>query len=138
MRRIEPRTLLSLLSLLLAPLLLAACAAPQSSAGSDIAPPSASDQPAESVPRQRPGPVAGVPVLDRSCKVDSDCAVKDVGSCCGYRPACVNKDAKPDPAAVQAACAANGVMGTCGFREIEACSCVASTCEAAASAPVAR
>jgi hypothetical protein len=74
--------------------------------------------------------VAGVPSLDRSCKVDADCAVKDVGSCCGYRPACVNADAKPDLAAVQAACAANGVMGTCGFREIEACSCVANTCEA--------
>jgi hypothetical protein len=139
MRRIEPRTLLSLLSLLLAPLLLAACAAPQTSAGAEVeAPPKSRPLPAEPMPSPRPGAVAGVPVLDRSCKVDTDCAVKDVGSCCGYRPACVNKDAKPDPAAVQAACAANGVMGTCGFREIEACSCVANTCEAAGSAAVAR
>ena len=138
MRRIDPRTLLSILSLLLAPLLLAACAAaPQSNVGHEVEPPAAG-QPAGSVPRQRPGAVAGVPVLDRSCKVDADCAVKDVGSCCGHRPACVNKDAKPDPAAVQAACAANGVMGTCGFREIQACSCVASTCESADPAAVAR
>ena len=93
--------------------------------------------PATPVPAQpaRPGP-SGVPDLDRSCRVDTDCAVKNVGNCCGHFPACVNVDAQPDPAAVQAACAESGMASVCGFREIQACSCVASTCEPAASAGV--
>ena len=37
-------------------------------------------------------PNPGAPsVVDASCKTDDDCAIKDVGSCFGYRPACVNK-----------------------------------------------
>ena len=75
--------------------------------------------------------VRGVPELDRTCRVDSDCVVKDVGSCCGYSPACVNSAARPDPEAVQAACADSGMAGVCGFREIDACACVSNTCEPA-------
>ena len=39
---------------------------------------------------------AGVQVV-RTCKVDSDCVVKDVGSCCGYSPACVHRNSPTDP-----------------------------------------
>ena len=76
-----------LFALLLA-LSLAACAAP-----------TASGPEAEATPAPTPVPDDGtaaghgqVPTLDTSCRVDSDCAVKDVGNCCGTFPACVNVD----------------------------------------------
>lgn len=113
-----------LIPLLMAVVLaLAACAAPP--------PPSPAPVPAPA-PAPAPG-VPGVPDLDASCRVDSDCAVRNVGNCCGYFPACLNKDAKPDPAAVQAGCAASGMTSVCGFREIQACACVANACQPAAS-----
>ena len=126
-------------SIVLATLLLAACTAAQPGGGNGVqAPPKSDPLPASRMPDPAPRPpsrqgVAGVPDLDRSCRVDSDCAVKDVGNCCGYFPACVNKDARPDPKAVQAACAESGVAGVCGFREIQACACVSNTCEPAQS-----
>jgi len=77
--------------------------------------------------------------IDYSCRSDADCAVKDVGSCCGYQPACVNKDSPTDPAAVRAQCEQEGMASVCGFREIAACTCNAGRCEAAGpDAPVAR
>lgn len=66
--------------------------------------------------------------LDRSCTVDADCAVKDVGNCCGMLPACVNVAAEPDPARVQADCAAAGRSSICGFQELSGCQCVDSQC----------
>ncbi len=89
------------------------------------------------LPPQR---VPGKPVVvDRSCRTDADCAVKDVGNCCGYYPACVNKDSQTDPAAVRAQCQKQGMASVCGFREIAACTCNAGKCEAAgASTPVAQ
>ena len=118
-------------------LALAACSA--SPTGGVQVPPAGHAPPAApSAGTVRPA-VTGVPELDRSCRVDSDCAIKDVGSCCGYSPACVNTAARPDPKAVQAACAESGMAGVCGFREIEACACVSNTCEPArAGAGVAR
>lgn len=76
--------------------------------------------------------------LDRTCRTDADCAVKDVGSCCGYFPACVNANSPTDPAAVKAQCAASGMASVCGFQDIAACTCTAGKCEAAAgsAAPV--
>ena len=68
--------------------------------------------------------------VDRSCKTDADCTVKDVGNCCGYYPACVNVTAKPDPRAVQAQCAKSGMASVCGFREISSCTCVKGQCAA--------
>ena len=128
MRRIIPSASIALLALLLA-----ACSAAQPG-GSVQAPPMSDPQPATPMPAQPARPaVSGVPELDRSCRVDSDCAVKDVGSCCGYSPSCVNTAAQPDPKAVQAACADAGMAGVCGFREIEACACVSNTCEPAQS-----
>lgn len=70
-------------------------------------------------------------VVDYSCRSDRDCVVKNIGNCCGYYPACVNKDSPTDPEAVQAQCASEGRMAICGFREISACTCNAGTCEAA-------
>ena len=59
--------------------------------------------------------------IDTRCKSSADCAVKNVGNCCGAMPACVNRDSPTDPQAVQAQCQAKGMMGICGFREISAC-----------------
>jgi hypothetical protein len=106
-------------------LMLGACAAP--------APTTGEGGPAQAAP---PGAVAGVPDLDYSCKVDSDCEVMNVGNCCGYFPACVNSAAQPDPEAVMAQCADSGMASVCGFREIQACSCVNSRCEAIHQAAV--
>jgi hypothetical protein len=75
----------------------------------------------------RTGLVASDP--SRSCKADSDCAVKDVGNCCGYFPMCVNKDARTDPAAVRAQCEKDGMASICGFREVSGCQCVKGQCE---------
>lgn len=72
--------------------------------------------------------------VDFSCSSDAQCTVKDVGSCCGYRPACVNVDSPTFPAQVQADCAAEGRSGICGFADISACQCVDQRCEAAPAA----
>ena len=76
-------------------------------------------------PQVLPAPVK----LDYHCTTDADCAVKNVGNCCGMYPACVNKDSPTDPAAVQAQCAKEGRMSACGFRQIDACSCKQGQCE---------
>ena len=66
--------------------------------------------------------------VDRSCKTDADCMVKNVGSCCGAMPACVNRSSPTDPAAVRAACSAENRASVCGFNEITACHCVRGQC----------
>lgn len=106
--------------------LLCGCTAPATQSGAAA--------PAPVSPVAKPDkPVKPAPAVSRACKVDADCAVKDVGSCCGYFPACVAKDARPDPAAVKAQCAASRMASTCGFREVTGCSCVAGTCQDASS-----
>ena len=67
--------------------------------------------------------------IDYSCDTDDQCVIKDIGSCCGYRPACVNVDSPTDPAGVKAACERDGTMSICGFPAINACQCVANRCE---------
>lgn len=85
-------------------------------------------------PERAPEP-AGKPVqVDRSCKVDSDCVVKNVGNCCGYSPACVHKASPTDPAGVQAQCAKDGMASVCGFAEIDGCRCVQGQCVAGVAA----
>ena len=79
-------------------------------------------------PKGEPGKV------DTSCATSADCAVKDVGNCCGYFPACVNRDSPVFPEQVRAACEAEGRASICGFREITACECVAGACQAAGGA----
>ena len=59
----------------------------------------------------------------------ADCAVKNVGNCCGYYPACVNRNSPTDPQGVQAQCAKKGMMSVCGFQEIASCTCQAGRCE---------
>ena len=44
-----------------------------------------------------------VPTLDTSCRVDSDCTVKDVGNCCGTFPAGRNPSAIPAATIARAA-----------------------------------
>ena len=68
------------------------------------------------------------PRIITSCKVDSDCAVKDVGNCCGYYPACVNKDSPTFAEEVAATCLKNNQVGVCGFPVIKGCQCVEQRC----------
>lgn len=96
------------------------------------APPTAHEPATSPTAEPAPGslPLAGKAAgPDRACKVDADCAVKDVGNCCGYFPMCVNKDAKTDPAAVRAQCEKDGMASVCGFKEISGCQCVQGTCQ---------
>jgi len=82
-------------------------------------------------PAANDAPAVAKNEVDRSCKVDADCAVKDVGNCCGYYPQCVNKDSPTFPRQVKADCKAKGMSSVCGFAEIDSCECVENRCEAA-------
>lgn len=124
---------------LLAALLLAACAAPPPSpaAATDATSPAVAPRPTPAAQPAGDNPLqeatdGDVVQVDRSCKTNADCAVKDVGNCCGRFPACVNKDSPTDPKAVQAQCQAKGIASVCGYREISSCECVAGTCQAPA------
>lgn len=101
-------------------LLLAACAAPNGTADTG---PDAGAAPAPTASVAAPG------TPDLSCRVAGDCAVKNVGNCCGYFPACVNKDSPVDPDAVRAECERTGTSSVCGFRDIQACDCVRGQCQ---------
>ena len=74
-------------------------------------------------------PAAAPGEVDYSCTTDADCAVKDVGNCCGYFPACVNVDSPTFPEQVRAECAKNDMQSVCGFRELSGCQCVEGRCE---------
>jgi hypothetical protein len=113
------RRLLAPLFMLFLAVGLIACAAPQAAE-----PPATAGAPAAAT---------SPPAPNLSCRTDADCTVKNVGNCCGYYPACVNKDAVVDPAAVQAQCRASGRMSVCGFREIASCACVQGKCAASDS-----
>lgn len=130
------------IGILILALSLTACSAP---APSPETPQAATTTPAPSAPqppKTAPAPTAPMtpapaehvgsanPMApDRSCRTDADCAVKDVGNCCGRFPLCVNKDAQVDPAAVRAQCAKDGMASTCGFQEVGGCQCVQGRCE---------
>ena len=87
--------------------------------------------PASPAPQSTPGPASpGAVAINRSCKTDADCMVKNVGNCCGYYPACVNVNSPTDPKGVQAECAKKGMMSVCGFPDISSCSCKQGQCEA--------
>lgn len=74
-------------------------------------------------------PTAGAtPEVDIRCDSDADCQVKDIGSCCGYYPRCVNKDSPTFADQVKAQCAKEGRSGVCGFPSVRGCSCVAHQC----------
>jgi len=123
-------------------LALAACAAPHSQDAAAATPAAdaaqaAAPQPTrvrapEPAPKERQAEAAeqATPVkLDFSCKADADCAVKNVGNCCGAKPACVNANSPTDPEGVKAECARKGMMAMCGFKPIEGCQCVQGQCK---------
>lgn len=74
--------------------------------------------------------------VDYACRSDADCVVKDVGNCCGYYPACVNRDSPTFPGRVQAECEKTGMASVCGWPVIKGCACVEGRCEAAPSGGV--
>lgn len=125
----------------LAALLLVGCTAPTSTpeapsaapaaphAAERLAEPPVTAPPAATLPTAETAPRSDASNPSRSCKTDSDCAVKNVGNCCGAFPSCVNKDAKTDPAAVQAQCAKAGMASVCGFQEVSGCQCVQGECQ---------
>ena len=126
------------ITVLCALLLVAACTAPAPQPTAVPGQPSAT-APAPAAPAPgstdtprigTPEPASGDVVVDRSCKTDADCTVKDVGNCCGYYPACVNVDSPTDPQGVKARCSKEGMMGVCGFPAIDSCSCVKGECAA--------
>ncbi len=131
------RLIAPLLISLVVALSLAACAAPTAAppATGNLAgttPPAAPRAPPMSSPLP-PREVRQEVAIDTTCKTSADCAVKNVGNCCGAMPACVNKDSPTDPAAVQAQCNAKGMVGICGFKEISACRCDEGQCVEAGS-----
>lgn len=130
------------LAALLVALSLTACSAPAPSPETPQAATTTPASPAPQPPKAAPAPAAPTTTApvehagsanpmapDRSCRTDADCAVKDVGNCCGRFPLCVNRDAKVDPAAVRAQCAKDGMASTCGFQEVGGCQCVQGRCE---------
>lgn len=129
-----PRIALRLLPALLSCLFLfamAGCAAPASPEGGAGNPPPASTPSPKPTGGNLPPREAGAVTVDYACRTSADCAVKNVGNCCGAMPACVNKDSPTDPQGVQAQCAASGRMSVCGFAEVTACQCVSGRCESA-------
>ena len=90
------------------------------------------------VPLSKPASAPPVPVaktdatttVNYGCKTSADCAVKNVGNCCGQYPACVNKNSRTFPDQVRAQCTKQHSLGVCGFPSISGCECVAGKCSA--------
>lgn len=114
------------LALLCVALATTGCHAPSNpmrnpSAAGAAASPAAATTPPATAPK-------AAPEVDIHCDTDADCAVKDIGSCCGYYPRCVNKDSPTFAAQVKAQCAREGRAGVCGFPSVSGCQCVAHQC----------
>ena len=135
MRRLSSVSRLFIAGALLLTVLCACAAPPSDTARAAVPAPAATPAaPATPTPATPPAPAQSVAApaairIDRSCHSDSDCAIKDVGNCCGAMPACVNANSPTDPAGVQAACAKSGRMGVCGFRVIDSCQCQQGQCK---------
>lgn len=132
MTRIALRLLPALLSCLFL-FSLTGCAAPASSDGATTESPATVTPAPKSTGGNQPAREAGAITVDYACTSSADCAVKNVGNCCGAMPACVNKNSPTDPQGVQAQCAASGRMGICGFADVSACQCVSGRCESDSS-----
>ena len=74
------------------------------------------------------GPPIKADAVDYSCATDADCAIKDIGNCCGSYPACVNRASPVFPDKVREECAKNHAAGVCGHPDIKACSCIDARC----------
>jgi hypothetical protein len=70
-----------------------------------------------------PAPAPAANGVDLSCKQASDCAIKNVGSCCGYNPRCVNAQSTPVPPVCP-----EDTVSTCGFPEVTHCECFDNEC----------
>lgn len=93
----------------------------------ELAPPKPTSSPiADRNPVDRNPTDAGS--LNTSCKVDADCEIKDVGSCCGFYPRCLNRGTQTFPDRVKAQCGNEGRVSTCGFPAITSCECVQGKC----------
>lgn len=112
-----------------------------SDAATPPASPPASAPPARATPvadAAEPGPPAPSPadpgraLVDR-CSSDADCEVKDVGSCCGYRPRCLHRDSPTFADEVKARCKAEGRVSHCGITAVAGCTCEAGRCVDVAS-----
>lgn len=79
-------------------------------------------------------PLPELPVLNLRCQTDADCAVKNIGNCCGFMPACVNKTSPTAPDLVLARCAASSEEPICDHPMIYACLCEQGICKADPSA----
>lgn len=121
-----PKSILTCLLLLV----LSACAASNDNAAATPTTGTAPAEPATLIATEVAAQPDAIGVIDTSCKTDADCAVKNVGNCCGYYPACVNKDSPTFPEQVKAQCEREGRMAICGFREIAACTCNQGRCDA--------
>ena len=96
-------------------------------AGADATPPVVDAAPGTDASGLPGGQAPGV--VDYACTTDADCAIKDVGNCCGYYPACVNSDSPTFPEQVKAQCAERGMSSICGFPALSGCQCVDNRCE---------
>ena len=75
-----------------------------------------------------PAPAMQQQEVNFACTQDSDCAIKDVGNCCGAYPACVHRDSPTFPERVQAECVREGRSSICGFPSLSGCRCEAGRC----------
>lgn len=136
-------TIRSILVSALAAALIAACANERQAADPPATSPAATA--AQAPMPQAPAPPAQAESADAAtdsglaahtglrydCAADADCAIKDIGNCCGHYPACVNVDSPTDPEGVTRECAQKGLAGICGYPVIEACVCRNARCEPA-------
>lgn len=106
---------------------LAACASP---APRHWAEPAAAAPSVSTVAESAAEPVSELPALNLRCQTDADCAVKNIGNCCGYLPACLNKASPTAPDLVLARCAASGEEPICDHPMIYACLCEQGICKA--------
>lgn len=66
--------------------------------------------------------------IDYSCERALDCEIKDVHSCCGYYPKCVNKNTTVNASIVQELCNQVSFTGHCGYLDIKSCKCENKKC----------
>lgn len=110
--------------------LLGASCAPQPAeiATTAATPPASAVQPTQADASSGSEQTSPVQLVDRTCKIDADCAIKDVGSCCGAHPSCVNKNSPTFPKQVKAQCGNEHRMGICSIPALSGCSCVQGQC----------
>ncbi|MDD5194039.1 MAG: hypothetical protein PHF67_05675 [Candidatus Nanoarchaeia archaeon] len=66
--------------------------------------------------------------IDYSCERALDCEIKDIHSCCGYYPKCVNKNSIANATLVSELCSSVSNTGYCGYKNIQSCKCENKKC----------